>query len=145
MTPRAVAPVPYDLVDHTADLGVIVRGASLADLFARAAAVLADLLYDPGNVAEGETRERALEGADPEILLVRWLNELIVLRETEDFLWRGVEVELQGDHQLRAWLTGEIFDPARHQVRTGLKAATYHQLRVRSSVDGFEARIIFDV
>ncbi len=140
-----VAPVAYDLLDHTADLGVVLKGEDLADLFARAGAVLADLLYEPERVAEKETRERFLQGAEPEGLLVRWLNELIVLRETEDFLWRRVEIDLGGDLLLRARLAGEIFDPGRHRPRTALKAATYHELRVRPSPGGFEAQIIFDV
>jgi SHS2 domain-containing protein len=144
VTACVVAPVAYDLVEHTADLGVVVRGSSLADLFARAAAVLADILYDPGRVQEGETRRRTVRDTDPELLLVRWLNELIVLRETEDFLWRRVEVDLDA-LGLQARLSGETFDPARHEARTALKAATYHQLSVRGAGGRFEARVIFDV
>ena len=144
MTARVVAPVSYELLEHTADLGVVVRGATLADLFARAAAVLADILYEPGRVREGETRQRTVRHRDPEGLLVRWLNELIVLRETEDFLWRRVEVELDASG-LKARLAGETFDPLRHEARTALKAATYHQLSVRDAGGGFEARVIFDV
>ncbi len=145
MSAQAVAPVAYDLLDHTADLGVVVRGADLAELFARAAAVLADILYEPKHVAEKETRERVLRGAEPESLLVLWLNELIVLRETEDFLWRRIEVALGEDLVLRASLAGETLDPGRHRPKTALKAATYHELRVRPAPGGLEAQIIFDV
>jgi len=140
-----VAPVAYDLLDHTADLGVIVRGAGRSDLFARAAAVLADLLYEPERIEERESRERMLQGTDAESLLVVWLNELIVLRETEDFLWRRVEVDLGADLLLRARLAGEVFDPSRHRPRTALKAATYHELKLRETPGGFEAQVIFDV
>jgi SHS2 domain-containing protein len=140
-----MAPVDYDLLDHTADLGIVVKAGNEAELLARAAAALADLLYEPAGVGERETRPRTLHADDPEELLVRWLNELIVLRETEDFLWRRVEVDLESDRTLRARLTGESFDAARHEVKTALKAATYHQLRVRLVGDELEARIIFDV
>lgn len=140
-----MAPVDYVLLDHTADLGVVVRGKDLANLFARAGAVLADVLYEPELIAETETRERLLQGDDPESLLVRWLNDLIVLRETEDFLWRRLDVDLGEDLLLRANLAGEILDPGRHRPKTALKAATYHELRVRPTPGGLEAQIIFDV
>ena len=147
MRARCTAPVDYELVDHTADLGVVLRGRDLADLLARAAAVLADLQYDPAGVAETLHREVCLEEPDHDVLLVRWLNELIVLREVEGFLWKGVEVEVDERGVLHATLTGERFEGTRHEPRTGLKAATYHQLRVGPAGDGvgLAARIIFDV
>ncbi|HEU5180890.1 MAG TPA: archease [Candidatus Polarisedimenticolia bacterium] len=145
MRARVVAPVAYDLLDHTADLGVVVRGGDLADLFARAGAVLADLHYEPERVAGKETRELVLQGYEPESLLVRWLNELIVMRETEDFLWRRLEVDLSEGLLLHTRLAGESLDPGRHRPKTAMKAATYHELRVRPTPGGFEAQIIFDV
>ena len=147
MKARCTAPVEYEMVDHTADLGIIVRGCNLADLFARAGAALADLQYDPSTVRETSHREVRLEEPDQEVLLVRFLNELIVLREVEDFLWRVVEVDMDEKGRLHACLTGERFDEARHSPRTGLKAATYHQLRVEPGAGGMgqAARIILDV
>ena len=47
--------------------------------------------------------------------------------------------------RLSAVLSGERFDETRHSPRLGLKAATYHQLRVQQRADGLEARVIFDV
>jgi SHS2 domain-containing protein len=133
------------MIDHTADLGVVVGGESLPDLFASAGAVLADLLYDPALVAEKELREVNLEAESSEQLLVKWLNELIYHREVGEFLWRMVEVEMEGGERLAAGLWGEVFQPERHIPRRGLKAATYHQLRISQERDAWSARIIFDV
>jgi SHS2 domain-containing protein len=132
-------------VDHTADIGVEVEGESLPDLFAAAGAALAELLYDPATVEAGQVRETSVTGAGSEALMVRWLNELIVIWETESFLWRSVEVEMAGEAELRARLEGEPFDPARHAARGGIKAATYHQLRVDRIGSGWRGRVIFDV
>jgi len=133
------------MVDHTADLGVVLTARSLSDLFAAAGAVLAELIYDPAPVEERETREVALEAASSEELLVRWLNELLYIREVGEFLWRTVEVEALEDTRLTATLRGEVFRPGKHVPRGGLKAATYHQLRISRERGAWSARIIFDV
>jgi len=139
------SPVEYRLLEHTADLGIEVRAADLAELFARAGAALADLLYDPAPVAETLYREVLLDERDREILLVRWLNELIFLREVEEFLWKRVEVEIDGAFRLRAVLLGEAFEATRHVPRTGLKAATYHMLCIEAGPQNLVARVLFDV
>lgn len=145
MRAHRTPPVDYEMVDHTADLGVLLSGESLAALFAAAGAVLADLMVDPDGVAERESREVSLAAASPEELMVRWLNELLYLREVEEFLWRTVEVETEDGTHLEARLRGERFSPEKHEPRGGLKAATYHQLRISREGDAWSARIIFDV
>lgn len=145
MKARRTPPVPFEMVDHTADLGVVLAAESLSDLFAAAGAVLAELLYDPDPVEETETREVALEAASSEELLVRWLNELLYIREVGEFLWKTVEVEAGEETRLAATLHGEVFRPGKHVPRGGLKAATYHQLRISREGDAWSARIIFDV
>ena len=142
---RCEAPVDYEILDHTADLGIQVRGRDMAEILARAGMALADLEYDPMSVERLIRREIHLEEAERESLLVRWLNELIVLREVADFLWREVDLELDSHGRLRAILVGERFDESRHRPRMGLKAATYHFLQVRQEGDGLLARFIFDV
>jgi len=145
MKARRTPPVPYEMVDHTADIGVVLSGESLSDLFAAAGAVLAELIYDPAEVAERETREVALEAASSEDLLVKWLNELLYVREVGDFLWKTVEVETGDGTRLTATLRGEVFEEGKHVPRGGLKAATYHQLRISRERDAWSARVIFDV
>ena len=145
MKARRTPPVPCEMVDHTADLGIVFSGESLSDLFAAAGAILADLMYDPEEVEEREVREVALEAASSEELLVKWLNELLYLREVGEFLWRTVEVEAREATRLTATLRGEVFAEGRHAPRGGLKAATYHQLRISRERGAWKARVIFDV
>lgn len=145
MKGRCSAPADYEMLEHTADLRIEVRGKDVAELLARSAGALADLLYDPASVREATQRRVRLDEANLELLLVRWLNELIYLREVKEFLWKEIEVETDGPSALQAVLAGEGFDPARHSPRTGLKAATYHQLRIEQGTEGWTARILFDV
>jgi SHS2 domain-containing protein len=145
MNARREPPARYELVDHTADIGLAFTGTSAADLFAVAALALADLLFDPQEVSELEERWVGLVAPSREELLVRWLNELIYLRDADSFLWRSVEIRFEGDRRLSAVLRGEVFHPGKHCVRTGVKAATYHLLEVVEVAEGWSARIILDV
>jgi SHS2 domain-containing protein len=36
-------------------------------------------------------------------------------------------------------------DPARHEIKTGIKAVTYHQLYVRKRAGIWEAQVILDI
>jgi SHS2 domain-containing protein len=45
---------------------------------------------------------------------------------------------------LVAEVAGEPVDPARHQFRMDVKAATYHQVQVRRNAE-WRARVILDV
>ena len=46
---------------------------------------------------------------------------------------------------LTAELAGEPYAPARHDVRTEVKAVTYHQLSVTRQAGGWVARVILDL
>ena len=46
---------------------------------------------------------------------------------------------------LRGTVRGERYDPNRHELKTLIKAVTYHQLEVRSSKVGWTARVVFDI
>jgi SHS2 domain-containing protein len=47
--------------------------------------------------------------------------------------------------QVTARLRGEAFDPARHQLKQEIKAVTYHQAFVQTTVQGWKGRVILDV
>jgi SHS2 domain-containing protein len=40
---------------------------------------------------------------------------------------------------------GEKIDPGRHEIKTEIKAVTYHGLYLRQTERGWEAQVIFDV
>jgi len=139
------APVACEWLDHTGDIGMVVHGDSPADLFATAGAALAELMADPLGVTDVATRQIQVEAASLEDLLVRFLNDLIYVRETENFVWKRIEVELEGEPRLIARAFGERFCPKRHESRGGVKAATYHELRIGTDPHGWWAQVILDV
>lgn len=132
----------------TGDLSFKARAPTLEGLFAVAAeAFLAATLEDTSVLEVRECREVALEEPDLELLLLRFVNELVFLRDASELLLRPqrVHVTHDGVARLAATLAGERIDRRRHALRSDVKAATAHALRVAETADGWEARLTLDV
>src|SRR3989339_968787 len=136
---------PYRQLPHTADLAWRLWGASLPELFENAGRALSATLTDRRYLRRRVTREVSLTATDREAILVDWLNYLLYLFDIDGFLGRDFQVESLTDERLEARVTGESFDAARHPERTGVKAATYHQLNIVPVKDGWEATVVLDL
>jgi SHS2 domain-containing protein len=135
---------PYQLVEHTADVGLRVRADTLNRLFEAGGEAVADLLAGEGRVRGAESVEVSLEAEEAALLFREWLSELIYLFDAKGFVGAGFSVEVTGKY-LNARVEGEGFDPARHETELYIKGVTYHQLSVEQVPDGWEAFVILDV
>ncbi len=135
----------FEIIDHTADVGIIAYGMDIKELFSNAAMALFNLITDTKNIKEKLRRNLEISSEDEDSLLVEWLNELIYLFDAEHILFNRFKIESLSHNQLKATCYGENFDPQRHKIKTGVKAATYHMLKVDKDSSGYKARIIFDI
>ena len=132
----------------TSDLAFTASGASLADVFHAAAdALCAATVEHPEQVAPKVVRTLSLRDDDVELLMLRFLNELVFLRDAQGLVLRPVRItcEAEGGFALEAELAGEPLDPARHALASEVKAATAHGLSVRRSPDGWQATVTLDI
>ena len=135
----------FEIVDHTADVGIIAYGADVEALFSNAALALFNVITEPEDVEEKLSMDLAASGEGREDLLVAWLNELIYLFDVKHVLFSRFDIERLTQTELKATCYGERFDPGKHEMKTGVKAATYHMLKLDKNDDGYRAQIIFDV
>ena len=135
----------YELVDHTADIGLHAWGTTPAEVFEQAARGLFSLICDPPEIDERETVEVALEAEALDLLLAAWLNELLYIFEARRLVLSQFEVLDLGERTLRARVTGEPLDPGRHVMCGGVKAATLHELSLEPRDGGWEGFVILDV
>lgn len=135
---------PFEVIEHTADVGIIAYGRSREELFAHAAAGMMHFLIDPSLVRPVEQRTMTVDADDRDGLLINWLNDLLVLLNADGFVPVRFAVPEMEDTRLRADVSGEPVDPARHKFRLDVKAATYHGLEIGKN-ELWHARIIFDV
>ncbi len=144
-TPMTFIRKPYRVFSHTGDLGMTVRGKDRIDLFEQAAWAFFDLLVDARRIDPEKPVEVTVEAPDREALLVAWLGELLFLFETQKIVLGKFEITSLTDQALKAIAWGEPFQEEKHRFKQGVKAVTYHQLRIWETSKGWRARVIVDV
>jgi SHS2 domain-containing protein len=136
----------FEHFDHTADLGLRVRAASLEDLLAEAGrGLLAMIVANPASVQPVQTRTIELPIGEASLLLFDWLTELLYAFESDRLLLSEFDVQTAAG-VLTATCRGEPMDPARHEMDHEVKAITYHGLQVEQQPDGsWLAEVIVDI
>lgn len=157
----------FELTEHTADVGVRAWGPRREDVFAQAARGMLSLVCEPATVTPRERYVVEVEAFDESLLLAAWLNELLYLVEGRGLVFSGAfDIELLDEAAvgregvggsavgdggegaqvtLRALAAGEPYDPARHELRAAVKAATLHRLSLHEVPGGWEGRVLLDV
>jgi len=128
------------VVNHTADIGIEVYGDTIEDLFLNSAEGLYEitgLQYD----GEEKSLEIKIKGDEIEELLVKFLNELIYLMETKNIAGKIEKLTIEKGYILSAILKVKKIK----SIGKEIKAATYHNLKIKKSGDGFKTTIIFDL
>ena len=92
-----------------------------------------------------EEREISVTADDIQSLLVEWLNKIIYLLETEDFLFKDFKISEINAHKLKATGQGEMFLIDKHIIEQEIKACTYHLLEMKETPDGWFGQVIFDI
>ncbi len=136
---------PFEILEHTADVGIVAHGSSLAELFANAAAGMFTVMADLEGVRQTEERRIEVEGRDRERLMVRWLTELLYYLDAEEMLFSRFAVDEASDTRLQARVFGERIDPERHRLHFGVKAVTHHMLEISSEDGGYRAQVLLDI
>ena len=134
----------FEIIEHTADIGIAAYGSDLKKAFANAAYGLFSLMVDLKDVGDTLCREVKVTAESQEDLLVAWLNELLYLFEVETILFRRFRIGELTETSLRSRCYGELIDPTRHKIKTGVKATTYHMLKIERK-NGFRVQVLFDI
>ena len=141
--PAAALP-RHELFEHAADIGVRGFGRTKSQAFAEAACAVTALVCDPCLVRDFVTVHFSCTAPDDELLLARWLNEVIFAMDNRRLLFRRFDVVV-GDGWLRAVGHGEPLQRDRHRPTVEPKGATLTELHVRRVPGGWIAQCVVDV
>jgi SHS2 domain-containing protein len=133
----------YELIDHTADVGVKAYGKTVAEAFAHAAVAMFDIITDESTIGSVGEYDIVLEAPDREQLLVDWLSKLLYLNDAEDLVFGRFEVTIIGN-RLSARIFGEKYDTKKHKMGVEIKAVTYHMVQVNEK-DPVFVQVLFDI
>ncbi|MBI2818360.1 MAG: archease [Acidobacteria bacterium] len=136
---------PYEVLEHTADVGLRVYGRTLPELFANAGLGLMALAIELQDFQEKERLSLSVIGSDAEQLLVNWLSEILYYVDAEGWAFTRFAITECSTIAITAEGWGEHRNPVERTRAVAVKAVTYHQLSVRETPDGFEATVYFDI
>ena len=135
----------YEVFEHTADLGLRIRAATLEALFADAARGLGAVITgDLAQIRPTSEERFVIAGIDPVWLLYDLVGEVHAAFELRRMLFCDFQVSRDATG-LQVVARGEPYDPAVHTLAHEVKAITQHELDVRHDAAGWEATVIVDI
>ena len=135
----------YELIEHTADVGIKAYGKNLSEAFEHAAKGMFDIITDSSEIDSVGQYDIQLKAPDLEQLLVDWLSELLFLNSAKNLVFGFFKVELdEKNNRLSAHVFGEPYNVPKHNVGAEIKAVTYHILEVKTKRP-YHVQVLFDI
>jgi len=135
----------FKIIDHTGDMGIIIYGGDLRELFLNAGRAFFSLITHLNRIRSTFEHTIVLKSENLDELMVTWLGELLYLFDAKGMLLKKFDLDEINKHGLKAVVRGESFQPERHVIKREIKAVTYHQVKVEKKGGTWEGRIIFDL
>ena len=135
----------YEIIDHTADIGIKAYGKDLEELFGNAAYGMFDIAADLEGLKPSTSVKIKLEAPNYEELLINWLDELIYNFYTKGIIFSEFKIDKLDSQHIEAEAHGQHIGDNRSRLKTEIKAATFHELKIKESKEGYEVQIIFDI
>jgi len=135
----------YQLIEHTADLGVRVEGADSKALFINSASAMYDLIADANTIRPVKPIKIKAQAQNRDELFKNWLSELLYYFHVKSMLFSRFDIEVLDENNIASIAFGEKIDSARHSLRHEIKAVTFHNLHIHKTDNGLSTDIIFDV
>lgn len=139
----------YEFLEHTADLKIRVTSSGLKELFIDSAAAIFDIIAErkgtePAQKIKVPIQVPLIEGADRlEDLFIDWLNEVISLSAAKEMVLSDFKIIKLDESGLQAEAMSESMN--NYAIKTEIKAATRHELKLTKTETGWQAEVIFDV
>jgi SHS2 domain-containing protein len=137
----------YEFMDHTADAQFRAYGESLEEAFQNAAVATANLMWESEKIKPQKKKRIKIKGKDPKQLLFNFLEEILFLFESDDFLVhsiRGLSIHKgKKAYQLKADFTGDR-NSDEYEISGCVKAVTYNEMIIEKN-DQYMIQVVVDI
>ena len=138
----------FEIIDHTADIGLIAYGKNKEQVFINTAKGMFEIIAgEKRNLKENYYDKIKLEADNLEGLLFAWLNELLYIGETRLVILNKFQIKELSDFQIKAEVEGMKINPPSVRMKREIKAVTYHRLEIKKDKESglWRAQVIFDI
>jgi len=137
----------YKFLEHTADAKFQAYGATLEEVFANAVLATVTLMWDWKKIEKKFERNVEVEGKDLKQLLASFLEEILYLLDSKNFLTgvaEKVSVKQDGSrYMLKALFKGDIYSD-KYEIYGDVKAITYNEMKIEDR-NGFMVQVVVDM
>lgn len=140
----------WEELDHPADILIEVWADSYKDLMLEAGIAFSELTTNTEEIETTEEYHIDVAAEELDLLLVEFLQELLYLLETEDFVATSFKAPQHfPDKDVMVFSVtakGGKWEQDKHESRAEIKAVTFHELEVRAfKSNKWKARVLFDI
>jgi len=137
----------FEFVDiTTADTAFVAYGKDLNELFANAALAMFEVMVDTKQIKPKINKKVKVDGNDLQSLMFNWLNGLLVFVDSENLAFSRFDIKVDEKNlKLEAVCKGEKIDKKKHEIRTNVKACTYHLMEIKKMKNIWQAQVILDI
>ncbi|TFG91258.1 MAG: archease [Candidatus Atribacteria bacterium] len=142
----------FEILEHTADIGIAAYGKNKREVFINAAKGMFEIIAGGNKISKENLKENfcgkiKLEADNPEGLLFAWLNELLYISETKLVILNKFEIKDLSNDKIEAEVGGAKINPPSVKIEKEIKAVTYHRLEIiKDEKSGlWRAQVIFDI
>ena len=137
----------YKILPHTADGKFQAYGHTLEEAFANAALATASLMWDWSKIEKKVKQSLTVQGRDLEQLLLKFLDEIVYLLETQLFLLGSVD-EIKIDQREKEYFLKAIFGgdklSGKYEIYGDVKAITYNEMKIEKD-DHITVQVVVDM
>ncbi len=143
--------MPYKFLEGltVADVAFEATGKTLKELFQSAAdATTETMVRDLSSVKQTVKKKFEVEAENVEMLLYKFLQEIIFYKDAEMLLFSKYELDFipqKKRWKLIALVHGEKLDMNKHELIVDVKAVTLHKYSVEEGSNGWRAQVILDI
>jgi len=133
----------YKFLKHTADVKFRAYGSTLDKCFENSVLAMFNLMYK-GKVKSEKKLNLTVKGKDIENLLYNFLESLLILLDSKNFLVSKLNVRINLEKMsLKAVIHGD--KSFNYQLDLGIKAVTYNEMFVKKSNGRWVCQVVLDV
>ncbi len=134
----------YEFLPHTADTKFRAYGKTLEEAFTNSAYAMTDVITDHKKVSSTIEKTIKVESENQESLLYDFLEQFLILLDSEGFLLNKIKELKITKNKLTAKVSGDT-KPENYEISTHIKAVTYQEMFIKKEKDQFIIQVIVDI
>ncbi|TAL57150.1 MAG: archease [Nanoarchaeota archaeon] len=138
---------PFKFVEHTADAEFFAYGKTIDEAFAHSAYAVASIIVDYKKVKSELKKQIKVRGRDMETLLYNFIEELIFLLDSEDFVLHKIQyLEIKKDpngFRLEAEFQGDKV--SNYEAEKAVKSPTYNSMEIKQEKGKWIIHMVVDI